>query len=159
MARVLENEGVGVCDFGLTGIGPAEEPVLAVGEDAHADAAVFLGLGEVVVDLVDVFGVGVEAAGGADRAFELDEGVEGGEVDGAAGALGRWVFFDDVLGFYEAGYGEEVADGGGDVGLGLAFVVAAQDFGCGSLAAGVVWVDVEGHWVMVRARWLGCVCG
>ena len=38
-------------EFGrvLPGAWPAEEPVLAVGEDAHADAAVFLGLGEVVV--------------------------------------------------------------------------------------------------------------
>ena len=98
--------------------------------------------------MVDVFGVGVEAAGGADAALELDEGVEGGEVDGAAAAQGGWVFFDDVLGFYEAGDGEEVTDGGGDVGLGLAFVVASQDFGCGGFAVGVVGVDVEGHWVM-----------
>ena len=59
-----------------------------------------------------------------------------------------------MLGLYEAGFGEEVADRGGDVGFGLAFVVASEDFGGGLLAVGVSEVDVDGHWVMVRI-WLG----
>ena len=55
----------------------------------HADAAVLLRLSEVVVELVDVLGVWIEAAGCADASLEFDEGVEGCEVDGAAGSPGR----------------------------------------------------------------------
>ena len=46
------------------------EPVLAVGEDAHAHAALLFRLRQVVISLVNVLGIGVEAARGADPAFE-----------------------------------------------------------------------------------------
>ena len=95
-------------------------------------------------------------AGGADAALEFDEGVEGGEVDGAAGALGGWVFFDYFVGFGEVGGYQEVTDGGGDVGFGFAVVVSAEDFGGGRLVFGVVCVDVDGHWGMVER---GCGFG
>ena len=55
---------------------------------------------------------------------------------------------DDLLVFHEAGDGQEVADRGGDVGLGLAFVVAEEDFGCGLLVPGIVRVEVDGHSVI-----------
>ena len=79
---VVEGEGVGEGGLDGASVGKAQEPVLAVGEDAHADAPALVGLLQVVVELVDVVGVGIEAAVGADSALELDEGVEASEVDG-----------------------------------------------------------------------------
>ena len=128
--------------------GPAQQPVLAVGQDAHAHAALLLRLRQIIVELVDVLGVGVEAARGADPSLELDERVEGGEVHGAARTLGGWVFLVYLLVFHEAGDGEEIADRAGDVGLGLALVVAAGDLGCGVLVPGIVCVDVHRHSVI-----------
>ena len=119
-----------------------------VGQDAHAHAALLFRLRQVVVELLDVLGVGVEAARGADPALELDERVEGGKVHGAARTLGGRVFFVYLLVLHEAGDGQEVADRAGDVGLGLAFVVAAENLGCGLLVPGIVWIDVQGHWVI-----------
>ena len=145
---ILQCEGVRRYRIGLSGAGPAQQPVLAVGQDAHAHAAFLFRLRQVIVELLDVPGIGVEAAGGTDPAFELDERVEGGEVHGAAGTFGRRVFLDDLLVFHEAGDGQEVAHRGGDVGLGLALVVAAQDFGCGLLVPGIVCVDVQRHSVI-----------
>ena len=128
---VVEGEGVGQGGLDGAGVGKAEEPVLAVGEDALAKFAVSVGLLEVVVELVDVVGVGFEAAAGADSALELDEGVEGGEVDGAAGALGRGVLLDYLVGSDQAGGDEEVADGAGDVRLRFVVFVAAENLGGG----------------------------
>ena len=45
---------------------PAQQPVLAVGQDAHAHAALLFRLRQVIVELLDVLGIGVEAACGAD---------------------------------------------------------------------------------------------
>ena len=42
----------------------------------------------------------------------------------------------------------KLADGAGDVGLGRADVVAPQDLGRCVFAVGVVWIDVERHWVI-----------
>ena len=119
-----------------------------VGQDAHAHAALLFGLRQVIVELVDVPGVGVEAACGADPSLELDEGVEGGEVHGAARTLGGWVFLVYLLVFHEAGDGQEVADRGGDVGFGRADVVPAENLGCGVLGIGIVCVDVHRHSVI-----------
>ena len=146
--RVFQREGVRRDRPGRSGIGPAQQPVLAVGQDAHAHAALLLRLRQVVVELVDVPGVGVEAARGADPALELDERVEGGEVHGAARAFGRRVFLDDLLVLYEAGDGQEIADRAGDVGLGLALVVPPQNLGCGLPVPGIVRVDVHRHSVI-----------
>ena len=146
---VVEGEGVGEGGLDGAGVGPAEEPVLAVGEDAHTDAPAPVGLLEVVVELVDVVGVGFEAAVGADSALELDEGVEGGEVDGAAGTESRGVFFDHVVGSDKAGGNEEVADGGGDVRLRFVVFVASKNLGGGVPDVGVVVVYVWRHcWVL-----------
>ena len=146
--RVLQREGVWRDRPGRSGIGPAQQPVLAVGEDAHAHAALLFRLRQVIVELVDVLGVGVEAARGADPALELDERVEGGEVHGAARTLGGRVFLDYLLVLYEAGEGQEIADRAGDVGLGLALVVAAENLGCGLLGIGIVWINVQRHLVI-----------
>ena len=140
---IVQREGIRQHCLYRSGVGPAQQPVLAVGEDAHAYAVLFLRLREVVVELVDVLGVGVEAARGADPALELDERVEGGEVHGAARAFGRRVFLDYLLVLYEAGDGQEVADRAGDVGFGLADVVPPQNLGCGLLGIGIVWIDVQ----------------
>ena len=145
---VFKRKGVRWDRPGRSGVGPAQQPVLAVGQDAHAHAALFFQLRQVVVELLDVLGVGVEAAGGADPAFELDERVEGGEVHGAARTLGGRVFLDYLLVFHEAGDGQEIADRAGDVGLGLALVVAPQDFGCGLLVPGIVRIDMHRHSVI-----------
>ena len=98
--------------------------------------------------MVDVLGVGVEAARGADPALELDKRVEGGEVHGAARTLGGRVFLDYLLALNEAGDGQEITDRAGDVGLGLALVVAAENLGCGLLVPGIVCVDVQRHSVI-----------
>ena len=98
--------------------------------------------------MVDVLGVGVEAARGADPALELDERVEGGEVHGAARTFGRRVFLVYLLVLYEACDGQEIADRAGDVGLGLALVVPPENLGCGLLVPGIVCVDVHGHSVI-----------
>ena len=100
---IVEGEGVGEGGLDGAGVGPAEEPVLAVGEDAHPDAALPVGLLQVFVELVHVVGVGIEAPGGADATLELDEGVEGRQVDGAARAQGGRVLFDDFIGSGQAG--------------------------------------------------------
>ncbi len=146
--RVIKGECVRRDRPGRSGIWPAQQPVLAVGEDAHAHAALLFRLRQVIVELVDVLGVGVEAARGADPALELDERVEGGEVHGAARTLGGRVFLDYLLVLYEAGEGQEIADRAGDVGLGLALVVAAENLGCGLLGIGIVWINVQRHLVI-----------
>ena len=98
---IVEGEGVGEGGLDGSGVGPAEEPVLAVREDAHADAALLVGLLQVVVELVHV--VGVEAARRADATLELDEGVEGRQVHGATRAQGRGILLDDFIGSGQAG--------------------------------------------------------
>ena len=69
-------------------------------------------------------------------------------MSGSVRSTARRVFLDYVLGLYEAGDGEEIADRAGDVGLGLALVVPAQDFGCGVFVPGIVCVDVHRHSVI-----------
>ena len=154
LSGVVQGEGVGRRGPDGPGVGPAQQPVPAVGQDAHADAALPLRLGQVVVELLYVLGVGVEAAGGAYPALGLDEGVEGGQVDGAAGALGGRVLLDDLIAPGEAGGDEEIADGAGDVRLGLAQVVAPQHLGGGRGACGVVVVQVRGRLRhLLRGSW------
>ena len=125
--------------------------MLAVGKDAHADAALPLGLLQVVVELPDVLGVGLEAGGGADPALDLYEGIEGGEVDGAVGAQRGRVLLVDLVAVDEAGADQEVAHGGGDVGLELAGVVPTEYLRGGLGAGGVVGVDVYGQGVVLQA--------
>ena len=74
----------------------------AVGEDAHANPALRRRLGQVVVKLPDVLWIGVDASRGPDPAFELDEGVEGGKVYGAARTFCRRVLLNDLIGPDEA---------------------------------------------------------
>ena len=61
--------------------------MFAVGQDSHSHPALLGGLGQVVVDLLDVSGVGLSGAGGAQPALELHEGVQGGEVDRPPGGV------------------------------------------------------------------------
>ena len=117
----------------------------AVGQDAHADSALLFGLREVVVELFDVLRVGVESAGGADPALELDEGVESGEVHGAARTLGGRVLLDDLAWRCQSGGDQEVADGAGDVRFGLGVVVPPEYLGGRVGVAGVVVVYVDRH--------------
>ena len=123
----------------------------AVGQDAHRGRGPLLGLGQVVVELLHIRGVGVKAAGRANPALGLDEGVEGGQVDGAAGALRGRVLLDDLIAPGEAGGDEEVAHGAGDVRLGFAEVVPPEELGGGLLARGVVVVQVLRH--LLRGLW------
>ncbi len=58
------------------GLGPAQEPVLAVGEDAHADPSGVFRLLQVSVELGDMVGMGT--AMGADALFGFQKGVQGG---------------------------------------------------------------------------------
>ena len=120
----FQGEAVGRGGVDRPGVGPAQQPVPAVREDAGSDAfAGGLGKLQVVVQLFNVGRVGVETAGGADAPFELDKGIQSGEVNGATGVVGRRVFLDDLFAFNQAGQDEEVADGGGDVGLRLKIIV------------------------------------
>ena len=149
---LFQHEGVGKGGVYRAGAGPAEQPILAVGQHAHADAlAGLLGFGEVVVQLPDVFRVGVESADGSQPALDFDEGVQGGEVNGAAGTLRRRVFLHNLLSLGQAGVGEEVAYGAGDVGLVLAGIVPVQDGGGSERVLGVVGVEMNRH----RGSWVG----
>ena len=88
LTRVVKGESVGIDSPHRTGVGPAQQPVFSVGQDAHPDAlAQGLGLQQVVVQLLDVRWVGVVAAGGADAALHFDEGVVGRQVYGAPGGV------------------------------------------------------------------------
>ena len=137
----------GARQAGRAGAGPAQQPALAVGEDAHTDAlAGGAGLFQVVVQLGDMGRVGGAAGGGADAALEFNEGVQGGEVHGLAAAVGGRVFLHDGVALRQAGKHQEVADGGGDVGLRLIVIVAGQD-GAGGGVAGGAGVQVVGGWV------------
>ena len=99
---------------------------------------------EVVVYLLHIHGVGVEAClHVADPALDLDECVQRGQVNGAAGCVGRRVFLDDFIGLGKLRFDEEVAYGAGDVGFRLAAVVAVQDGGGELLELGVF--DVGCH--------------
>ena len=116
-----------------------------VGQDTHADSALLFGLREVVVDLLYIVGVGVESAGGADPALELDEGVESGKVHGAARSLGGRVLLDDLAGSGQSGGDQKVANRAGDVRFGFRVVVPPEYLGGGLGVTGVVVVDVDGH--------------
>ena len=60
--RVLESEAVRRDRPDRPGAGPAQQPVLSVGQNAHAHPASALRLGQVIVELLDVIRIGVEAA-------------------------------------------------------------------------------------------------
>ena len=144
--RRFQNKSVRSDGFHRAGVRPTEEPIPAVGEDPGADAfAAHLGLLEVVVNLIDVCRVGIETAHGADALFELDEGVQGGEVDGTTRCIGRRVFLDDGTGFGQVGKDQEIADGAGYVGLCAGCVMSEQDFAGRAGVPGIVDVEVCGH--------------
>ena len=126
-AGLLEPEGVGVGGARGAGARPAQKPVLPVGQDPHADPALLLRLGQVAVELLDVARIGLDTRPDADLA--LDERVEGGQVDGAAGAERGMLLLDDLLGLGQPRRDEEVAHRAGDVGLRLAALVPLQDGG------------------------------
>ena len=110
------------------GVGPAQQPVPAVGEDAGADAfAGRFGQLQVVVQLLNVGRVGVETAGGADAPLELNESIQSGEVNGAAGAVGRRVFLDDFVALRQPGQDEKIPHRRSNVGLHLKIIVPPQN--------------------------------
>ena len=120
--RVLQREAVGVGRFHRSCAVPAQEPVLAVGEYAGADALAFIcGEREVVVDLLHILRVGVEAClHVADPALDFDECVERSQVNGAAGCVVTAGFPRlDFTGLGELRFDEEIAYGAGDVGFRL----------------------------------------
>ena len=53
---------------------------------------------KVIVQLPDVAGIGAESLARADAALGLDERIEGGQVDRAAGTIRRRILFDDFVG-------------------------------------------------------------
>ena len=100
---------------------------------------------KVVVELLDVLGIGVEASRGPDPALELDEGVEGGKVNGAARTLCGRVLLNDLIGPHEPRHDEEITHSAGDVRLRLAIIMPPQNLG-GSLGVpGFVVVYLNGH--------------
>ena len=143
--RLVQGEGVGPRQTRVAGPGPAQQPAPAVGEDAHADPSLRRRLRQVVVQLPHVIGVGFAAGGGADAPLELDEGVQGGQVNGAPAAVRGRVLLDHLLGLGQAGADQEIADGRGDVGLRLVALVPFQDGGGGAGKLWVVDVQVRGH--------------
>ena len=88
-----------------------------------------LGLSQVVVELRDVVRVGVEAAGGANAALDLDEGIERRQVHGAMRPPRGRLLLDDLAVPRQLGEREEVPHGAGNVRLRLGPVVPAQNFG------------------------------
>ena len=120
---VLQREGVGQGRPDRTGIGPAQQPSPAVREDTHPHPALRPRLLQVVVELLDVLGVGVEASRGPDSALELYERVEGSEVHCAARAMRGRVLLNDLIAPYQPCGDEEIAHCAGDIRLGLAIVV------------------------------------
>ena len=92
-------------------------------------------------------GVGGAAGGGADAAFEFNEGIQGGKVHGLAAAVGGRVFLHDGIAVGQAGKHQEVAHGGGDVGLRLIVIVAGQDGAGGFGVARIASVQVGGDGV------------
>ena len=139
--RLLQREGVGPRRTRRAGPGPAQQPAPPVGEDAHAHPPLRRRLRQVVVQLPHVIGVGFAAGGGADPPLELDEGVQRGQVNGAPAAIRGRVLLDHLLRLGQAGEDQEIANGGGDVGLGIVALVPFQD---GGGSAGKLWVvDVQ----------------
>ena len=138
--RIVQGEKVGLGQPYLSGSRPAQQPPFAVGEDAHAYSPLGCRFGQVVVNLIDVGGIGFASAGGAYPALELDEGVQGCQIDGPAGGVRGRVFLDNFFAPGQAGQDEKVPDCASDVCLGLGVSMPPQNFpgGLGILGVGVV---------------------
>ena len=143
---VLQREGVGPDGLDRSRARPPQQPVLAVGEYAGAQTlAGRPGLGQVIVQLPDVNWVGVQAAGGADPPLCFNEGVQRGQVHGAAGNVRRRIFLVDFVAPGQAGEDEKVPHRTGDVGLRLAVIMPPQYFRRTGGILRVVIVKVCGH--------------
>ena len=94
--RAVQSVGVWRGRLNRTGVGPTQQPVLAVCEDSHSHSALFFRLLQVLVQLSDVVGVGVKASCCSDPALEFHKCVEGSQVYGATGTLGRRILLDYV---------------------------------------------------------------
>ena len=143
--RLLQGEGVGACQTDLSCSGPAQQPPLAVGEDAHANPALRRRLSQVVVQLLDVQrGLGSPPDAVPMRrlnSMKVSRAVE--VVNGAArGTRGR-VLLDHPLAPGETSDDEEIPHHASDVGLGFAIVVSPQYLGGGVAMFGIVYVDVD----------------
>lgn len=115
---VVEREGIGACGAPVAA-GAAQQPVLAVGEDAEAGRASLAGeRGEVLLQLAFVGVGGVEAI--ADAAFDLDHEVVGFEVDPSAAGL---TFHLDVGATSEPRADQKVAHCAANVGFRRVVVV------------------------------------
>ena len=99
--------------------------------------------------MLDVGRVGVEAAGHADAAFEFDEGIQRGQIDRPAAGVGGRVFLDDFVAAGQVGQDEEIADGGGDVGLGLKVVMPGQNGRRRRLVSSVADIQMINHAAIV----------
>ena len=149
---VFESEGVGRRGAPVCRAGAAQQPVLAVGEDAQAGR---LALGgehvEVVVELLFVIVGGVESV--ADSALDLDHEVVGFQVDSAAAGL---AFHLDVGAAGEFGGDQKVAQRAADVGLrGVVGVAVEQRLGCAAERRAFRG-DLARHWASASsaAAWV-----
>ena len=122
--------------------GPAQQPILAVGQDTHPHPALLFRLLQVIVQLPYVFRVRLPSGRRAYPALELHESIQGGEVNGAAGGIRGRVFLLNLIVLGQAGHNQEVTHGAGDVGFGLKVVVPPQDLGRCAGILGVVYIQV-----------------
>ena len=111
-----------------------------------------VGLFQVDVQLIDVGGIRVEAAGGSDSPLHLNEGVECDDVNGLGRSAGGRMFLVNLVGLDESRDQEEVADGARDVRLRLMEIVPAEQLGGGLPVARVVYVQVCSHGFLAYVR-------
>ena len=121
----IEDECVRLARADWTGPWPAQEPVLAVREHAHAHAVASLLRGlQVAINLLDPlrFGLGVP---GPD--LELHVGVERRQVHGLSGLVPRMDLLDNLISGRELCRDQEITHRARDVRLSLAEFVSPQD--------------------------------
>ena len=95
---LVQREAKRRCRLDRASAGPAQQPILAVGQNAHARAfAGPLGLSEVVVNLLDVTLGGTEPGPRANPPLDLDERIQRRQVHRPPRCL-RWrVLLDDLV--------------------------------------------------------------
>ncbi len=110
------------------GAGPAQQPIPAVRQDAHArPLAVPLRLIEVVIKLLDVPRVGTEAGPRANPPLDLDERIQRRQVHRAPRRLRRRVLLHDLVCSRQPRADQEVPHRAGDVRLRLGMLMPPQN--------------------------------
>ena len=124
--RVLKREGIGRRGPYRPRVRPAQQPVLAVGQNSHPNPASLLRLCEVVVQLLHKLWVGIETACRANPSLELDERVERGQVNCTSRPQRRRDLLHDLLALNQLRGNEKVANSARDVRLSHVRLMPAQ---------------------------------